>query len=98
MSKHTQAPWRLNHSNNMAGDCRPVIVGKNGRIVADAPPNRAGGNYSQVEVDFRLIAAAPQMLATLKVLLVHIETAGGAYTDGGKAIILDAIAKAEGGE
>jgi hypothetical protein len=81
MSKHTPGPW---------GDVHGIIQATNNYIIAriDAPVHL---HNEITEANARLIAAAPDMLAALKEIIV-----GAKRGFPGCTAALEAIAKAEG--
>lgn len=96
MSKHTPGPWRIVRAR---GASKAAINGAQIRTeaglhitsithVADKP-------ISQKAADARLIAAAPEMLEALRMVVRHLHAPGG---DGYEELLAAerAIAKAEG--
>jgi hypothetical protein len=84
--KHTPGPW---------------IVCDSAEIAQANPPHKIVVQFSQrwtkqEKANARLISAAPDMLAALRVMLVHAKTTGGIYTDGGVAMLEAVIQQAEG--
>ena len=79
---HTKGPWRLGSASAHSGKAR--IVQLDGRTICRM-------ELDSIEQDARLIAAAPELLETLKVAREILERNGIARHE-----IAAAIAKAEG--
>jgi len=65
MSKHTPGPWAV-------ADVGEVVVCATGRTLCDVYSSPATGD-EQADADAHLIAAAPDMLAALELLLPYLE-------------------------
>lgn len=103
MSKHTPGPWEFEEISD-AGDERGegfIIGGNLGGLVGAAlpwPTELDSGDFSRVEANARLIAAAPDLLEALKKAVEYLRP----RVPGGKrgVVLLPeleaAIAKAEG--
>ena len=94
---YTQGPWRVQGINEPPHDFYPIIGGE-GRAIASVITPKHGNlpNVSGVG-DARLIAAAPELLAALRMVASNEANMAGCdrITRG---MIIAAIAKAEGQE
>jgi hypothetical protein len=98
-AKHTQGPWMIIHSYN--------IVAENGRRgIASAGGYQNNQKTEAVHAEncanARLIAAAPDLLAALKIALPYVESFDGDNADrqtkANAATVRAAIARATGSE
>lgn len=103
MEKHTPGPWEWQTPSEYKKEAgRHYIVGTNlGGLVGAAMPwatELDTGDFSRVEANARLIAAAPEMFYALLAALPYIETAEGdeAYKAGAVAKITKQIREAIG--
>ncbi len=88
-AKHTPGPW-------MSIGITPheqIVREENGEVVAFVPHNMSRNEY---EANARLIAAAPDMLATLKDAQEFLRNGRWKREDGVDNILSSVIAKAEG--
>lgn len=92
-TKHTPAPWELDEN-----DLTVYSTGENAKRIADTMPHPEMPEMSDEEwaANARLIAAAPELLAQLKFALELLQDCTG--LEDALEPIVDAIAKAEGGE
>jgi hypothetical protein len=89
-AEHTPGPWMATPSGPKMAFFQPFAIGNPVQLVAGAFEDVTGG-LLQAGANASLIAAAPEMLAALKVIAFM----AGPYTEI-TAIALDAIAKARG--
>ncbi len=91
MSKHTPGPWKHTYMPRLS-----VIHGPNGEHVADTGAWR-DDEHPEMRANAHLIAAAPDLLEALEVLIANAEVNYDArqWLDG-KAKARAAIAKAKG--
>ncbi len=99
MIKHTPGPWLLNKNNNWKTNPFSVTVRKPGvhsTTVANIP-TRMTISPAEQQANAHLIAAAPEMLAALQGFQ-NAWIANRLVTSDEAALILAAIAKANGGQ
>jgi hypothetical protein len=94
MSGHTRGPWDVQlHSGVSANGCS--IVSLTDTVTVARLPRNADRPYPQKEADARLIAAAPEMLDTLKAICLLLGNSD--HVDDKLCELAEAaIAKAEG--
>jgi len=92
MSKHTPGPWRLTDGNSDTYECRQIKSADGRSLMGDE--QYYPWTPSDIE-DWRLIAAAPELLEALKEALSLIETLTPLDGDTCRKA-RKAIAKAEG--
>ena len=94
MTNHTPAPWTAERDPCHFDTLSTVTAGRNGRMVVQVGGVLASGFVEQ-EANTRLIAAAPDLLAALKLWAVFDKTGtpNGEYDNAIKATYA-AIAKA----
>lgn len=88
MSDHTEAPWRVE-----SNDARTLIMGVRGEVICDTSEQET---EAEARANNRLIAAAPELLAALRVIVERWDSDEIGQVDG--EFIDDAriaIAKAE---
>lgn len=106
-TKHTPAPWHIEPLATTQGADMAICAPNNGWIVAviqhdpdiqthDDPDFETVKWHDQDHANARLIAAAPDLLAQLKFALELLQDCTG--LEDTLEPIVDAIAKAEGGE
>ena len=92
MSEHTPGPWEVDAG--LATDWIAFRVAAGSRLT-ETVCDTVDGDESERQANARLIAAAPDMLETLKEIRTYFE-----YTDGvddeNASIVIEAIEKAEG--
>lgn len=103
MSKHTPGPWRLTDGNSDTYECRQIKSADGRSLMGDE--QYYPWTPSDIE-DWRLIAAAPELLEALKkaeahlhALMAHIDTKPLRFQEYCWEKVLEArkaIAKAEG--
>lgn len=104
---HTAGPWIVDHSTDgrsglcvRGGDIRPDCMRP--PTIAKLPHGSTVRGYEEATANARLIAAAPDMLESLRVALDYIETtlaetSQEAHNKGrAEDVVRSAIAKAEG--
>ena len=85
-AKFTPGPWVVDENLILSGDLRVADV-------YHMEPIKPGAT----DANARLIAAAPELLAALKLVVDHAGGVSGTITGADWAIIRAAIAKVEGG-
>lgn len=90
--KHTPGPWEV--VLRIGGANGAAIVSASGRVVARVP-HTADRPYYQKEADLHVLAAAPDLLAALKVLMDGVNEIWKTESPAFMAAVA-AIAKAEG--
>ncbi|MDP2227580.1 MAG: hypothetical protein Q8J78_08905 [Moraxellaceae bacterium] len=102
MSKHTKAPWRVNHEGSTSGRNSLLIENHEGLPVAEARKQYIHGGGALAtndrktqEANAALIAAAPELLVLMKAL--HRLVSMGANVESCADDMAAAIRKAEGG-
>lgn len=85
-TKHTPGPWQVGES--ISG--KPLIVTKSHGTIAQP----TGGFENEIKANARLIAAAPDLLAIVKELLICGPNAG--HNQDLLTSAIEAVAKAEG--
>lgn len=93
-AKHTPGPWEVEVFNGLH------INSWNGKRLAEVVSDSMTP-YEKAKQNAKLIAAAPELLAQVKSMLLFIETYGGEVTQNYSAAIpgvKELIAKAEGRE
>lgn len=88
MGKHTPGPWQVAHSG-----VYPVVETREGVRIATFP---YAFNADSIEADANLTAAAPQLLLSLKEMLVALPARRDWLDPMIEAMAKDAIQKAEG--
>lgn len=90
--KHTPAPWTVTFQEN----CDWVINGSNGYNIVAIPHDEESGNSLADNANANLIAAAPELLAALELLLIETRNIMHHDTVWARSEAIRAIEKAKG--
>lgn len=97
MSRHTPGPWRLSERPQAGYGVvaeKPKVSGGTDAICTCRPAYRTDKSHDEAEANARLIAAAPDLLETLKIARKCLRNCH--YVGPEREMIDAAIAKAEG--
>lgn len=98
MSKHTPGPWKASRSFGENKTARFLVSAIDSNKTLENGYFAACVAVCDIEANARLIAAAPELLEALKILLEEfkrVQTIGLCQTHA-KGLAIDALAKAEG--